>query len=67
MQGSPCHLRAKQAAAYLGISVSTFWRWVKQGRLHKGTRLSARCTVWPREELERFMEQQASTSAGEEA
>lgn len=67
MQSSFCHLRAKQAAAYLGISVSTFWRWVKQGRLHKGTRLSARCTVWPREELERFMEQQASTSAGEEA
>ena len=62
-----CHLRAKGAAAYLGISQSTLWRWVKQGRINKGTRLSARCTVWPREELERFMQEQASTSAGEQA
>ncbi|HJB66247.1 MAG TPA: helix-turn-helix domain-containing protein [Candidatus Mailhella merdavium] len=62
-----CHLRAKGAAAYLGISQSTLWRWVKQGRINKGTRLSARCTVWPREELEKFMQEQASTSAGEQA
>lgn len=67
MQSTPCHLRAKHAAAFLGISQSTFWRWVQQGRIHKGTRLSARCTVWPREELERFMEQQACASAGAEA
>lgn len=67
MQSTTCHLRARGAAAYLGISVSTFWRWVQQGRIHKGTRLSARCTVWPREELERFMERQASSSDGEAA
>lgn len=67
MQNVSCHLRAKGAAAYLGISVSTFWRWVQQGRINKGTRLSARCTVWPREELERFMSRQASPSAGAEA
>ncbi len=67
MQNVSCHLRAKGAAAYLGISQSTFWRWVQQGRINKGTRLSARCTVWPREELERFMQEQASTSAGAEA
>lgn len=66
MQGTTFHLRAKGAAAYLGISQSTFWRWVQQGRIHKGTRLSARCTVWPREELERFMQEQASTYAGAE-
>lgn len=63
MQNTSCHLRAKGAAAYLGISQSTFWRWVQQGRINKGTRLSARCTVWPREELERFMERQASAGA----
>lgn len=66
MQSTTCHSRAKGAAAYLGISQSTFWRWVSEERIAKGTRLSARCTVWPREELERFMERQASTSAGAE-
>ena len=67
MQNVSCHLRAKGAAAYLGISQSTFWRWVQQGRINKGTRRSARWTGWPREELERFMQEQASTAAGAEA
>ena len=52
-------LRAKSAAAFLGIGESTFWRWVAQGRLPKGTRLSARATVWKREDLERFLNQAA--------
>lgn len=52
-------IRAKSAAAFLGIGESTFWRWVKEGRLPKGTRLSARATVWKREDLERFLNQSA--------
>ena len=54
-------MRAKSAAAFLGIGQSTFWRWVKEGRLPKGTRLSARATVWRCEDLEHFLNQ-----AGEE-
>lgn len=50
-------LRAKHAAARLGIAESTFWRWVSQGRLPKGTRLSARVTVWKAEDIERFLNQ----------
>ena len=50
-------MRAKTAAAFLGIAQSTFWRWVQQGKLPKGTRLSARATVWMRGDLERFLEQ----------
>lgn len=52
-------IRAKSAASFLGIGESTFWRWVKEGRLPKGTRLSARATVWKREDLERFLNQAA--------
>ena len=48
-------MRAKSAAAFLGIGESTFWRWVQEGRIPKGTRLSARCTIWKREDLERFL------------
>ena len=50
-------VRAKSAAAFLGIAESTFWRWVKEGRLPKGKRLSARATVWMRADLERFLDQ----------
>lgn len=63
MQSITCHLRAKGAAAYLGISTSTFWRWVSEGRIAKGTRLSARCTVWRREALDAFLKRQAEAGA----
>ena len=52
-------LRAKDAAAYLALGKSTFWRWVKDGRLSKGIRLGTRCTVWKTEDLERFLNQAA--------
>ncbi len=52
-------MRAKHAAAFLGIGESTFWRWVKEGRLPKGARLSARATVWKCEDLKRFLNQAA--------
>ena len=52
-------LRAKDASAFLALGVSTFWRWVKEGRLPKGIRLSARATVWKREDLEHFLNQAA--------
>lgn len=50
-------MRAAHAASYLGISRSTFWRWVAEGRLPKGTHLSARATVWKQEDIERFVAQ----------
>ena len=52
-------LRAKAAADFLGIGLSTFWRWCQQGRLPRGIHLSARCTVWKREDLEHFLNQAA--------
>lgn len=51
-------MRVKEASAYLGIKPSTFWRWCQHGKLPKGIRLSTRCTVWKREDLETFLKQQ---------
>ncbi len=49
-------MRAKECAAFLGIGKSTFWKWVKEGRIHKGTRYSSRCTVWSYEDLKNFLD-----------
>jgi predicted DNA-binding transcriptional regulator AlpA len=57
MKSSNPALRAKGAACFLGIGQSTFWKWVAEGRLPKGTRLSARCTIWRQETLEAFLRQ----------
>jgi excisionase family DNA binding protein len=50
-------MRVKEAAAHLGIKTSTFWRWCQQGKLPRGIRLSARCTVWKKETLDQFLNQ----------
>ena len=52
-------VRAKEAAAMLGIGVSTLWKWVKAGRLPQGVRLSARCTCWRLADIERFIDDKA--------
>jgi len=59
----PITLRAKAASAFLDIGESTFWRYVKDGRLPKGIHLSKRATVWKREDLERFVNQAAEEDA----
>lgn len=52
----PKVLRAKEAAAYLGIAKSTFWRWVKDEVLPEGTELSPRCRVWEVADMDAFLE-----------
>ena len=52
----PMAFRAKDASSFIGIGESTFWKWVAAGKLPKGKHLSARCTVWKREDLERFLD-----------
>lgn len=57
------HLRAKQAAQYLGIGVSTLWAFTKQGKI-KSIKLSDRVTVWAKTELDAFIASRvAATSA----
>lgn len=60
---SKVYLRAKDAAERLGIHKSTFWVWVRQGLIPTGIKLSARCTVWPREELDKFVERRKAESS----
>ena len=43
------NVRAKQSAQFLGIAQSTFWAWVKQGRIKKPTKHGARISVWDAE------------------
>lgn len=50
------HLRPKDAAAFLGVGISTLWRWVRDGRIPKGIRLSERATVWRKSDLMSFIE-----------
>lgn len=52
-------LRAKDAAKFLGIGISTFWRWAQQGKIPRGIRLSSRCTVWKLTDLERVLNESA--------
>lgn len=39
-------VRAKQAAPFLGVGLSTFWLYVKQGRIDRPMRYGARVSVW---------------------
>ncbi len=48
-------LRAKDAAALLGIGESTFWKWVQEGRLPKGIKLSPKATVWDEDGLRSYV------------
>lgn len=50
-------IRAKQAAFLIGIAESTFWRWVREGRIPQGTRLSKRVTVWKYVDVLNFLVQ----------
>lgn len=39
-------VRAKQVAPFLGIALSTFWLYVKQGRIAQPMRYGPRVSVW---------------------
>lgn len=39
-------VRVKQAAPFLGVGVSTFWLYVKEGRIKQPMRYGSRVSVW---------------------
>lgn len=41
--------RAKPSALFLGIGLSTFWLYVKQGRINQPMRYGVRVSVWDAE------------------
>lgn len=54
-------LRPQQAAEFLGISIPTFWRWIKERPdFPRPIRLSARCTVVDQGELIAWRDAQSS-------
>ena len=68
MQGTPIsmpdHMRSVDAAAFLGVSVTTLYRWAREGHIAKGIKLAPRCTVWRRTDLEAFVDRQANEAFG---
>ena len=40
------NVRAKQTAKFLSIGISTWWLWVKQGRVKPPTKYGNRVSVW---------------------
>lgn len=42
-----CGNPKKGIPALIPISANTWWRWVKQGRIQPGKKLSPQVTVWP--------------------
>lgn len=51
----PNVFRPKEAARFLGIGKSTFFRWVQQGIIPPGIHLGSRVTIWRRETLEQVL------------
>ena len=52
-------VRAREGAAILRVSLSSYWRYVQQGLLPRGIRLTRRCTVWRMADLDAFVARQA--------
>ena len=49
------YLRAKEAAKYLGVGLSTVWYYSKQGKI-KPIKMSERVTVFKREEFDALVD-----------
>lgn len=56
-------VRAREGAAILRVSLSTYWRYVQQGLLPRGIRLTPRCTVWRLSDIEAFVTRQAAKNS----
>lgn len=51
----PAYFRAKSAARYLDIGLSTFWAYVKEGKIPNGIAISPNCRLWPVNYLDEFV------------
>lgn len=64
------YVRPAQAAAYMGIAVSTLWNYVAQRRIAQPTKLSVRTAVWSAEYIREITANgipDATTDKGEAA
>lgn len=51
-------LTPKQAAARLGISLKTLWRWTSRGIVPQPNRITRSTVRWPERVIEEFLAQQ---------
>lgn len=55
--------RVDQIIGLLGISKSTWWLWVQNGKAPKGHKLSRNVTVWKRADIHAFCESVAPSES----
>lgn len=55
-QMQPAVFRAKDAAAYLGIGLTSFYELINQGKIRNGLVYSSRCRVWRKKWLDEFID-----------
>jgi excisionase family DNA binding protein len=53
---SPKMIRPKQAAQYLGVSTTTFWQFVREGKIPQGVKYTPKLTAFKIEDLDQFIE-----------
>lgn len=53
----PAVFRAKDAAAYLGIGLTSFYDLINQGKIRQGLVYNSRCRVWRRQWLDNFIDE----------
>lgn len=47
--------RARDCAARYGVAISTWWRWLKEGRIPQPCRLGDRVLIWELDQLDRIL------------
>ncbi len=57
-------LRLNHLKERLGISGSSIWSWVKQGKFPKPIKLSDNCTAWVEDDIEAWAQSRISASQG---
>jgi predicted DNA-binding transcriptional regulator AlpA len=58
-------VRAKEAAYMLGIGMTTFYDWLKQGRIPAGIRLNPRVIIWKKSTIQTFLDQMEQEQAAQ--
>jgi|GEM_PF-2016647 len=54
--------RLPQLKKHLGVSGSTIWNWIKQGKFPRGTKLSENCTAWNAADVEAWAQSRIAAS-----
>ena len=50
------YIRVKEISEKLGVSTSTIWRWVAEGKLPKPFKPTKRTTLWPADAVQEFVD-----------